>query len=149
LLNHSKEPNCEWGYNEENACFYLIAIKPIERDEELTIKYGNICNLNLFVNYGVSLMKNPESSGITLRYEIKEVAETISGYFKDDSMKKKFVQICLRLKFGEIQKDAETEGDKNLVFRMFGIDPEREIVNAVRRVLKEIFETIVYKRSHK
>jgi hypothetical protein len=41
LYNHQEEPNAHWNFNHENLVGDLIAIRPIKKDEEIFIHYGD------------------------------------------------------------------------------------------------------------
>jgi hypothetical protein len=41
LYNHQDKPNAQWDFNYENLIGDLIAKKPIKKDEEIFIHYGN------------------------------------------------------------------------------------------------------------
>ena len=40
-LNHSYNPNSIVHYNEKNNKYYIVAIKDINKDEEITINYNS------------------------------------------------------------------------------------------------------------
>ena len=72
--------------------FYLKALRTIEKGEELTIKYGNIANINLFVNYGIVVKNNYERSGVVIRYNVNELINEDQMHW----ISKKHIEICLR-----------------------------------------------------
>ena len=58
LLNHDNNYNTDFKYDDKKFRFILYAIKDIEIGEELTDFYGEVNNLDLFINYILKLKMN-------------------------------------------------------------------------------------------
>ena len=69
LLNHDNNYNTDFKYDDKKFRFILYAIKDIEIGEELTDFYGEVNNLNLFINYGFTIKNNQYK--IPLYFKIK------------------------------------------------------------------------------
>lgn len=61
LLNHSGDPNTVWYWDDTLDAFVLIAIKNINKGEELTDNYGVKTNIELLMYYGFTIGSNPTS----------------------------------------------------------------------------------------
>jgi hypothetical protein len=64
-LNHSFEPNCVIesfiDQIEDQSYIVLKAIREIEREEQLTVSYGDLSNLHMIQKYGFTLKENPNN----------------------------------------------------------------------------------------
>ena len=69
LLNHDNNYNTDFKYDDKKFRFILYAIKDIEIGEELTDFYGEVNNLDLFINYGFTIKNNQYK--IPLYFKIK------------------------------------------------------------------------------
>ena len=58
LLNHSDKNNTHWYYDEKKSGYYLIAIRDIKKNEEVTDSYGKYYNSYLFQTYGFVIPGN-------------------------------------------------------------------------------------------
>ena len=58
LLNHSDKNNTHWYYDEKKEGYILIAVRDIEKNEEITISYGVLNNSNLYETYGFVIPGN-------------------------------------------------------------------------------------------
>ena len=58
LFNHDNEYNSDFFFDEKNKGFFLKATKDINKEEELTVSYGNEHNINLYITYGFTLNYN-------------------------------------------------------------------------------------------
>ena len=53
LINHDKEKQCAWQFNEAKNGFEIIALKKILKGDQITLSYGkNKVNTDMFINYG-------------------------------------------------------------------------------------------------
>ena len=67
LFNHDNEFNTDWGFDTIKKGFYLKAVKDIKIGEELTTNYGEINNINLFMDYGFTLDNNKFKNSIRVK----------------------------------------------------------------------------------
>ena len=58
LLNHSDKNNTHWYYDEIKSGYFLIAVKDIKKNEEVTDSYGKYFNSYLFQTYGFVIPGN-------------------------------------------------------------------------------------------
>jgi hypothetical protein len=58
LINHSDKNNTHWFYDEHKEGYYLIAVRDIKKNEELTDSYGKYFNSYLFKTYGFVIPGN-------------------------------------------------------------------------------------------
>jgi len=58
LLNHSDKNNTHWYYDEKKGGYILIAIRDIEKNEEITDSYGKYYNSLLYKTYGFVIPGN-------------------------------------------------------------------------------------------
>ena len=58
LLNHSDKNNTHWYYDESKGGYILIAIRDIEKNEEITDSYGKYYNSLLYKTYGFVIPGN-------------------------------------------------------------------------------------------
>lgn len=78
LLNHSSEPNTVWTWDDLSNHFVLIAIKNINKGEELTDNYGNKNNIELLLYYGFTIGSNSIS---ILSFDINNVNYSFDSHF--------------------------------------------------------------------
>ena len=58
LLNHSDKNNTHWYYDEIKSGYFLIAVRDIKKNEEVTDSYGKYFNSYLFQTYGFVIPGN-------------------------------------------------------------------------------------------
>ena len=58
LLNHSDKNNTHWIYEDKKEGYTLIAVRDIEKGEEVTVTYGRFYNSLLYKNYGFVIPGN-------------------------------------------------------------------------------------------
>ena len=58
LLNHSDRNNTFWYYDDKENGYYLLAVRDIEKNEEMTDSYGKYYNSYLFKTYGFVIPGN-------------------------------------------------------------------------------------------
>ena len=58
LLNHSDKNNTHWFYDEIKGGYVLIAVRDIEKNEEITLSYGKYYNSFLYRIYGFVIPGN-------------------------------------------------------------------------------------------
>jgi hypothetical protein len=58
LLNHSDKNNTHWYYDERKGGYILIAIRDIDKNEEITDSYGKYYNSLLYKTYGFVIPGN-------------------------------------------------------------------------------------------
>eukprot|EP01022_Parablepharisma_sp_SALTPOND_P032131 TRINITY_DN82_c1_g1_i1.p1 TRINITY_DN82_c1_g1~~TRINITY_DN82_c1_g1_i1.p1 ORF type:complete len:393 (+),score=42.37 TRINITY_DN82_c1_g1_i1:497-1675(+) len=96
LLNHSFEPNAvvvpEFDVSLRSGCFCLRSLKKIEKDEQITISYGDHSNLTLVQRYGF-VVENNKNSCIPLIFDSEKYQEIMQ-----DSVENKLQIISKGLK---------------------------------------------------
>ena len=58
LLNHSDKNNTHWFYDEIKGGYVLVAVRDIEKNEEITDSYGKYYNSLLYRTYGFVIPGN-------------------------------------------------------------------------------------------
>ena len=58
LINHSDKNNTYWYYDEYKSGYYLISIRDIKKNEEITDSYGRYYNSYLYKTYGFVIPGN-------------------------------------------------------------------------------------------
>lgn len=58
LLNHSDKNNTHWFYEDKKEGYTLIAVRDIEKGEEVTVTYGRFYNSLLYKTYGFVIPGN-------------------------------------------------------------------------------------------
>jgi len=91
LFNHDNNFNCDWDYDEDRHGFILRTIKDIEKGQELTISYGEVDNLNLFVIYGFTFEDNKYKTPI--RVKLDEFKYTFYPGLNDIDNKKDLIRV--------------------------------------------------------
>ena len=69
LLNHSDKNNTHWFYDEIKGGYYLIAIRDIEKNEEITDSYGKYYNSFLYKTYGFVIPDNSYHDNIYIKVD--------------------------------------------------------------------------------
>ena len=67
LINHSDKNNTHWFYDEHKEGYYLIAVRDIKKNEELTDSYGKYFNSYLFKTYGFVIPGNSINDRLYVR----------------------------------------------------------------------------------
>ena len=88
LLNHSDKNNTYWFYDEVKNGYYLIAMKDIEKNEEVTDSYGRYSNSYLYKTYGFVIPDNSvhdrlyvKIKGHTVRLDFDFIKDNIYHIF--------------------------------------------------------------------
>ena len=71
LINHNNNYNSWFFYDEKRDGFILYALKDIEKNEEITISYGQFNNIYLYTMYGFTIKDNIYKSNIYLELNKK------------------------------------------------------------------------------
>ena len=69
LLNHSDKNNTHWFYDEIKGGYYLIAIRDIDKNEEITDSYGKYYNSLLYRTYGFVIPGNSYPDNVYVKVE--------------------------------------------------------------------------------
>ena len=69
LLNHSDKNNTHWFYDEIKGGYYLIAIRDIDKNEEITDSYGKYYNSLLYRTYGFVIPGNSYPDNVYVKVD--------------------------------------------------------------------------------
>ena len=84
LFNHVNNFNTFYYFNDKRNGYVLFAMRPIEKNEEVTVSYGRINNLHLFNVYGFTLKDNEHK--INLHISLLGHKYTLDGNIKVDEI---------------------------------------------------------------
>ena len=105
LLNHSDKNNTHWYYDEKKSGYYLIAIRDIKKNEEVTDSYGKYYNSYLFQTYGFVIPGNVIHDRLyvyinknRVRLDLDSIDDTIYHIFDNYNYNK--------INFDEAKKEA-------------------------------------------
>ena len=97
LLNHSDKNNTHWFYDESKQGYILIAIRDIEKNEEITDSYGKYYNSLLYKTYGFVIPGNSYHDNVYLKINgenynlnVDFLENTIHNIFEKLIKQKKF-----------------------------------------------------------
>ena len=93
LFNHDNEFNTDWGFDTIKKGFYLKAVKDIKIGEELTTNYGEINNINLFMDYGFTLDNNKFKNPIRVK-----IGDYSYSFYPDDNYEKNIKDVLNTVK---------------------------------------------------
>ena len=85
LINHSFNFNCKYNYIRKRQGFVLYSVRNINSEEEITINYGNLTNIELFVGYDFIIKNNFYKYKIS--FYINNKKYNIKGNFNDEDIK--------------------------------------------------------------
>ena len=95
LLNHSDKNNTHWFYDEKKNGYILIAIRDIEKGEEITDSYGKYYNSLLYRTYGFVIPGNSYHDIVNIKIDKESFSldidsiETKIGYMFEKLVKTK------------------------------------------------------------
>ena len=131
LLNHSNKNNTYWYYDEFKEGFYLISVRDIKKNEEVTISYGKHSNYYLFRTYGFVIPGNEVNGRIYVKIGEKNVRLDLD--FVDDTIFHIFDKYDYNLNnFNEVKN--------NVLEILYEEKKYYESLNPKRFVLKVIFK---------
>ena len=84
LINHQNNFNSFYNFDYNSNTFILYAIRDIQINEEITISYGKLNNIELFNYYGFTLKNNQFKFNLILK--IKEIKIVLDGYVFDEEI---------------------------------------------------------------
>ena len=84
LINHQNNYNSFYNFDYNSNTFILYAIRDIQINEEITISYGKLNNIELFNYYGFTLKNNQFKFNLILK--IKEIKIVLDGYVFDEEI---------------------------------------------------------------
>ena len=84
LINHQNNYNSFYNFDYNSNEFILYAIKDIKINEEITISYGKLNNIELFNYYGFTLKNNQFK--FNLKIKIKDIKIILDGYVFDEEI---------------------------------------------------------------
>ena len=97
LLNHSDKNNTHWYYDESKQGYILIAIRDIEKNEEITDSYGKYYNSLLYKTYGFVIPGNSyhdnvyvKINGENYNLNVESLENTIHNIFEKLIKQKNF-----------------------------------------------------------
>ena len=108
LLNHSDKNNTHWFYDEMKGGYILIAIRDIEKNEEITDSYGKYYNSMLYRTYGFVIPGNSYHDNVYIKIDGE-------GFYLDIDLLQSKVENMLD-KLVKIKK-FEFENAKNLILK--------------------------------
>ena len=137
LLNHSDKNNTHWYYDEIKEGYFLIAVRDIKKNEEITDSYGKYYNSYLFKTYGFVIPGNSVHDRIYVR--INDKLTRLDLDHPDDSV----FHIFDKIDYGKIEFE---EARKNILSVLYekkkyfeNLKPERF---ALRVIFKEYIEIL-------
>ena len=83
LLNHSDKNNTYWFYDEIKNGYFLIAMKDIEKNEEVTDSYGRYCNSALYKTYGFVIPGNSVNDRLYVKIK-KNIFRLDMDFFEEN-----------------------------------------------------------------
>ena len=97
LLNHSDKNNTHWYYDEKKGGYILIAIRDIEKNEEITDSYGVMYNSYLYKTYGFVIPGNinhdnlyVKINGESINLNVDNIDTTVNRLFQKLTKQKNF-----------------------------------------------------------
>ena len=108
LLNHSDKNNTHWFYDEMKGGYILIAIRDIEKNEEITDSYGKYYNSMLYRTYGFVIPGNSYHDNVYIKIDGE-------GFYLDIDLLQSKVENMLD-KLVKIKR-FEFENAKNLILK--------------------------------
>ena len=151
LINHSFNFNCKYNYIRKRQGFVLYSVRNINSEEEITINYGNLTNIELFVGYDFIIKNNFYKYKISFyinnkKYNIKgnfndEDIKTLINKIKEDNnidknMAKKYSINALNEKKQKFEIIKSEEDNLNLIYIF------QEQIELVNKMIKSINKNI-------
>jgi hypothetical protein len=142
LFNHDNNFNCDWDYDEDKKGFILRAIKDVEKGQELTITYGEVDNINLFVIYGFTFENNKYKTPI--RVKLDEFKYTFYPGLNEVDNKKDLIRVKKTLE--------EKYEDNDYIYKLMYNGLKKKLENVklikldninVRNIVNEVKENII------
>ena len=94
LINHSDKNNTYWYYEEKKKGYVLIAMRDIEKNEEITDSYGKYSNSRLYEIYGFVIPGNIINDNVYIRINGEGITLNINFLnSKIESMFEKLVRM--------------------------------------------------------
>ena len=108
LLNHSDKNNTHWYYDERKGGYILIAIRDIEKNEEITDSYGKYYNSLLYKTYGFVIPGN--SYPDTVPTKINGESYTLTIEFLKDHVERMYEKLLK-------SKNVDFNEAKNIILK--------------------------------
>ena len=128
LFNHDLNYNLDWDYSDNKKGYILKAIKDIEPNEELTVSYGDVNNMELFTVYGFTL--NYNKFKIPIRIKIEEFKYSLYPSEDNNENKKEIIKL-----FKALQERHGFEKDKEIfIYNLIlnGLKEKEEKINLIK-----------------
>jgi hypothetical protein len=106
LLNHSDKNNTHWYYDEKKGGYILIAIRDIEKNEEITDSYGVMYNSYLYKTYGFVIPGNINHDNLYVKINGESINLNVDNL--DTTVSRLFQKLIK-------QKNLEFDDAKNLI----------------------------------
>ena len=138
LFNHVNNFNTFYYFNDKRNGYVLFAMRPIEKNEEVTVSYGRINNLHLFNVYGFTLKDNEHK--INLHISLLGHKYTLDGNIKVDEIIKIRDRVLERNKLSH--DDSLKQLKKVLVLRKLEYNKRSTSNINILNIINEEKETI-------
>ena len=134
LINHSDKNNTHWYYDERKEGYYLIAVRDIAKNEEITDSYGRYYNSYLYRTYGFVIPGNTVHDRVYAK--INNISVRLDLDFTDESIYHIFDKY-------DYTKNDFNEVKKNVLNVLYKRKKYFENIKTERFALKVIFKEYI------
>jgi len=143
LINHSDKNNTHWFYDEHKEGYYLIAVRDIKKNEELTDSYGKYFNSYLFKTYGFVIPGNSINDRLYVR--INDEITRLDLDHPDDTV----FHIFDKINYDKIEFEEARKNVLNILFEkkkyLENLKPERFALKVIFKEYLEILSVYIDK----
>ena len=143
LINHSDKNNTHWFYDEHKEGYYLIAVRDIKKNEELTDSYGKYFNSYLFKTYGFVIPGNSINDRLYVR--INDELTRLDLDHPDDTV----FHIFDKINYDKIEFEEARKNVLNILFEkkkyLENLKPERFALKVIFKEYLEILSVYIDK----
>ena len=143
LINHSDKNNTHWFYDEHKEGYYLIAVRDIKKNEELTDSYGKYFNSYLFKTYGFVIPGNSINDRLYAR--INDELTRLDLDHPDDTV----FHIFDKINYDKIEFEEARKNVLNILFEkkkyLENLKPERFALKVIFKEYLEILSVYIDK----
>ena len=143
LINHSDKNNTHWFYDEHKEGYYLIAVRDIKKNEELTDSYGKYFNSYLFKTYGFVIPGNSINDRLYVR--INDEITRLDLDHPDDTV----FHIFDKINYDKIEFEEARKNVLNVLYEkkkyLENLKPERFALKVIFKEYLEILSVYIDK----
>ena len=143
LINHSDKNNTHWFYDEYKEGYYLIAVRDIKKNEELTDSYGKYFNSYLFKTYGFVIPGNSINDRLYVR--INDELTRLDLDHPDDTV----FHIFDKINYDNIEFEEARKNVLNVLYEkkkyLENLKPERFALKVIFKEYLEILSVYINK----